>query len=65
MVRLECLLPSQEEVLIHIAGMNTATIPVWQSELSGAQHRGAFVNAEGIFLGLGIVVALLIERRST
>lgn len=35
--------------------------PVWQAELSGAQHRGAFVNAEGIFLGLGITIALLVD----
>jgi hypothetical protein len=26
-----------------------------------AQHREAFVNAEGIFFGLGIVTVLLIE----
>lgn len=43
------------------SGGYTATIPVWQSEISGAEHRGAFVNAEGIFLGLGIVVALLLD----
>lgn len=43
------------------SGGYTATIPVWQAEMSGAQHRGAFVNAEGIFLGVGIVLALLIE----
>ena len=43
------------------SGGYTATIPVWQSELSGAEHRGAFVNAEGIFLGLGIVIALLLD----
>lgn len=43
------------------SGGYTATIPVWQSEISGAEHRGAFVNAEGIFLGVGIVIALLID----
>ena len=43
------------------SGGYTATIPVWQSEISGAEHRGAFVNAEGIFLGLGIVIALLLD----
>ncbi|SMQ53995.1 unnamed protein product [Zymoseptoria tritici ST99CH_3D7] len=39
------------------SGGHTATIPVWQSEIAGAEHRGAFVNAEGIFLGVGIVLA--------
>lgn len=34
---------------------------MWQSEISGAEHRGAFVNAEGIFLDLGIVLALLLD----
>lgn len=43
------------------SGGYTATIPVWQSEMSGAKYRGAFVNAEGIFLGVGIEVALLID----
>ena len=43
------------------SGGYTATIPVWQSEMSGAQHRGAFVNWEGIFLGLGIVLAELLD----
>lgn len=43
------------------SGGYTATIPVWQSEISGAEHRGAFVNWEGIFLGLGIVIALLLD----
>lgn len=43
------------------SGGYTATIPVWQSEISGAQHRGAFVNWEGIFLGLGIVLADLLD----
>lgn len=43
------------------SGGYTATIPVWQSEISGAEHRGAFVNAEGIFLGVGIVIALLLD----
>lgn len=43
------------------SGGYTATIPVWQSEMSGAQHRGAFVNWEGIFLGLGIVFAELLD----
>ena len=26
------------------SGGYTATIPVWQSEIAGAEHRGAFVN---------------------
>lgn len=43
------------------SGGYTATIPIWQSEISGAEHRGAFVNWEGIFLGLGIVLALLFD----
>lgn len=39
----------------------TGTIPSWQSEISGAEHRGAFVNAEGIFLGLGITIACAVD----
>lgn len=42
-------------------GGYSATVPVWQSEISGAEHRGAFVNWEGIFLGLGIVLAELLD----
>lgn len=43
------------------SGGYTASVPVWQSEISGAQHRGAFVNVEGIFLGAGITISLLID----
>ncbi|OAG09725.1 general substrate transporter, partial [Paraphaeosphaeria sporulosa] len=38
------------------SGGYTATIP-----MSGVQHRGSFINAEGIFIGVEIVIALLIE----
>lgn len=38
-------------------GMNTATIPVWQSELSKASNRGLLVNIEGSFVAVGTFVA--------
>jgi MFS family permease len=34
-------------------GMNTATIPVWQSEMSKAKNRGLLVNLEGAVIACG------------
>jgi len=42
-------------------GGYTATIPVWQSEISRSTHRGAHVVTEGIFVGAGISIALWID----
>lgn len=38
-------------------GMNTATIPVWQSECSGAHNRGFLVCFEGAMIAVGTFVA--------
>lgn len=38
-------------------GMNTATIPVWQSELSKAHNRGLLVTLEGAVIALGTFIA--------
>ena len=38
-------------------GMNTATIPVWQSECSGAHNRGFLVCFEGAMIAGGTFVA--------
>ena len=42
-------------------GGTTATVPVWQSEISKSAHRGAHVVSEGIFIGGGIALALWID----
>jgi sugar porter (SP) family MFS transporter len=38
-------------------GMNTATIPVWQSECSAAHNRGFLVCFEGAVIALGTFIA--------
>lgn len=38
-----------------------ATVPVWQSEISKANKRGAHVVADGIFIGAGASLALFID----
>lgn len=38
-------------------GMNTATIPVWQSEVSRPEIRGRLVNLEGSVVAIGTMVA--------
>lgn len=42
-------------------GMNTATIPVWQSEMSRAENRGRLVNLEGSIIAVGTFVAYWID----
>lgn len=42
-------------------GFNTATIPVWQSELSRAENRGRLVNLEGSVVAIGTFVAYWID----
>lgn len=38
-----------------------ATVPVWQSEISPAHKRGSNVVTDGIFVGLGVTLALWID----
>lgn len=42
-------------------GLNTATIPVWQSEMSKAKNRGFLVNLEGVIIAVGTFVAYWID----
>lgn len=42
-------------------GMNTATIPVWQSEMSRPENRGRLVNLEGSVIAVGTFVAYWID----
>lgn len=42
-------------------GVLLATIPLWQSEISPANKRGAHVGMKGIFSGLGCALALFLD----
>lgn len=42
-------------------GFNTATIPVWQSEMSRAENRGRLVNLEGSIVAVGTFVAYWLD----
>lgn len=42
-------------------GATTATVPVWQSEISGSAHRGAHVVSEGLFIAAGITLSQWID----
>lgn len=42
-------------------GAITATVPVWQSELSGSAHRGSHVVSEGLFIAFGITASQWID----
>lgn len=42
-------------------GLNTATIPVWQSELSRAENRGRLVNLEGSVVAVGTFIAYWLD----
>lgn len=42
-------------------GMNTATIPVWQSEMSRAENRGRLVNLEGSVVAIGTFIAYWLD----
>ncbi|KAG2734005.1 hypothetical protein G9P44_003530 [Scheffersomyces stipitis] len=42
-------------------GMNTATIPVWQSEMSRAENRGRLVNLEGSVVAVGTCIAYWLD----
>ncbi|MCH0629168.1 sugar porter family MFS transporter [Kocuria palustris] len=42
-------------------GMNTATVPVWQSEMSKPKNRGKLVNLEGSVVAFGTMIAYWID----
>ncbi|CEH14513.1 mfs monosaccharide [Ceraceosorus bombacis] len=42
-------------------GMNTSTIPMWQSELSKAHNRGLLVLIEGSLIAAGIMISYWID----
>lgn len=42
-------------------GLNTATIPVWQSEMSRAENRGRLVNLEGAVVAVGTLIAYWLD----
>ncbi|KAG7741197.1 hypothetical protein KL931_001838 [Ogataea haglerorum] len=42
-------------------GMNTATIPVWQSEHSKPENRGRLVNLEGSVIAVGTLIAYWVD----
>lgn len=42
-------------------GFNTATIPIYQSELSDPRNRGRLVNLEGSFVAVGTLIAYWID----
>ncbi|SCU90193.1 LAMI_0E01002g1_1 [Lachancea mirantina] len=42
-------------------GLNTSTIPVWQSEMSKPENRGILVNLEGSVIAVGTMIAYWID----
>ncbi|CAI5760682.1 unnamed protein product [Candida verbasci] len=42
-------------------GLNTATIPIWQSEVSRAENRGRLVTMEGAVVAVGTFIAYWID----
>lgn len=42
-------------------GMNTSTIPMWQSELSKAHNRGLLVLIEGALIAGGIMISYWVD----
>lgn len=42
-------------------GGQLATVPIWQSEISPANKRGAHVGTTGVFVGIGLALALLVD----
>lgn len=42
-------------------GLNTSTIPVWQSEMSEPENRGLLVNLEGSTIAFGTMLAYWID----
>jgi MFS family permease len=51
-------------------GIETSTVPMYQSELCEAEKRGRLVSSEPLFVGVGIVIAywfdyVSVERAAT
>lgn len=42
-------------------GLNTATIPIWQSEMSRAENRGRLVTFEGSVVAVGTLIAYWLD----
>lgn len=42
-------------------GMNTSTVPTWQSEISASHQRGALVMVEGMLITAGICLSYWID----
>jgi MFS family permease len=42
-------------------GGQLATVPIWQSEISPAKKRGAHVGTLGIFIAMGLTMALFVD----
>jgi len=44
-----------------LAGIETSTVPMYQSELCEAHKRGRLVCSEALFVGVGIVIAYFFD----
>lgn len=42
-------------------GLETSTVPIYQSELCDAEKRGKLISSEVFFIGLGIVIAYFFD----
>lgn len=42
-------------------GIETSTVPMYQSELCDARRRGRLVSSEPLFVGVGIVIAYFFD----
>lgn len=42
-------------------GIETSTVPMYQSELCDASRRGRLVSSEPLFVGVGIVIAYFFD----
>lgn len=42
-------------------GIETSTVPLYQSELCDAKKRGRIVSSEPLFVGLGIIIAWVVS----
>lgn len=42
-------------------GIDSSTVPMYQSELCEKEHRGRLVSTEVLFIGIGIVLAVRIS----
>lgn len=39
-------------------GIDSSTVPMYQSELCEKEHRGRLISTEVLFIGIGIVLAV-------